>query len=370
MTGERYPSTQGHLGQNELATLLIVVISSRVFLGLPHLMSIIGGNAAWLTLTIAFLTALGVYFLLDLLLERFPGRDLIDIARQTTGFFHYAISLILILFFLAVTALVTRIFAEIFVVGILPRTPIGVITGCLLILLIWAAYMGLETISRLAVLYSPYLLLFMSLILLLVLPNIDSIYLFPILGRGLGRTILPAMAKSSVFADIVLLAIYAPSLRERDRRRKLGIKVLAGSYLVMLAVTLIFGLVFPYPASAKLLLPVFQLARLISLAEFFQRTEAIFIFIWFFVAVISLATAFYTISYLLCRTFRLTTHRPLLFPLAVLVFALSLLPRSFAAAIQLDSDLLRYYGWIPGFATPLLILLLALLRGKKGVEGG
>ena len=147
-----FPATQGHLGHYETSVMLIIVMASRIFLGLPRLMAIIGGTASWLVITIAAAGGLLGYLVIDALLARFPGLDLIQIARRLIGGFAPLLGLVFFLFFLAVTALVTRQFAETFVVGILPRTPIGVIGGLLLVLLVFASYLGLETISRLAIL--------------------------------------------------------------------------------------------------------------------------------------------------------------------------------------------------------------------------
>ncbi|MCL6615264.1 MAG: spore germination protein, partial [Firmicutes bacterium] len=225
---------------------------------------------------------------------------------------------------------------------------------------------GLETISRLAILYAPYLLLFLAVIFFIVLPNANPLYLTPIFGYGLGRIVPQGLLRSSIFAEIVLLGFFAPALREEKHRRGVGLWALVASYLLFLASSLVFTAVFDLPGAAEAFFPVYQLARLISLAEFFQRAEAIFIFLWFFSAVIELATIFYTAVYVLCRTFYLPSHRPLLFPLAVIVYSGSLIPDSFADAFRMDSDWLRVYGWIPAFLLPALLLCLAILRGKRG----
>lgn len=368
MSGFSFPETQGRIGQYEITVLLVITISARVFLGLPRIMAETGGTAAWLVVTIAFLPALLGFLVLNHLLNRFPERDLIGIARETLGAFAPAVGLLLFAFYQAETALVTREFAETFIVGILPRTPIGVITGLLLVLLVFASYMGLETISRLAFLYAPYLVMFLALIFLFAAPSADLRNLTPFLGLGVPRMILPALAKSAIYTDIILLGLFARALRARNKHRAVGLRALIASYILFLISTLITTAVFDYPATAKVLFPIYQLARLISPAEFFQRTEAVFIFLWFFAAVISLSFYFYTMSFVLCRTFSLRTHRPLLFPLAVVTFALSLLPDSFAAAVRIGAGFLRYYGWIPAFLLPGTLLAVAVVRGKKGGE--
>ncbi|NLG85386.1 MAG: GerAB/ArcD/ProY family transporter [Firmicutes bacterium] len=334
MTG--YPQTQGKLGHRETAIMLAITISARLFLWLPNLLAAIGGPAGWLVLTVAFGGAMLGYFFLDRVLARFPGQDLIDIGREVLGGFHVLFGLAFFLFFSAILSTTARQFAETFVVGILPRTPIGVVYGLLLILLVFAAYMGLETISRLAMLYAPYLLLFLTVIFLLVLPNANPLYLTPLWGFGLRRIILGGLPRSSIFAEIVLLGFFVPALREERHRRGIGFWALGVSYLLFLVSTLIFTAVFDLPGAAESFFPVYQLARLISLAEFFQRAEAVFIFLWFFTAVIESAVLFYAAVYVRCRTFSLPSHRPLLFPLAVIIYSVGFIPDSFAQALRFD----------------------------------
>ena len=363
-----FPATQGRLGHYEAVAMLTIMMTSRIFLGLPRLMAIIGGTASWLVVTLAAMGALLGYLVLDALLARFPGLDLIQISRRLIGWLTPLFGLLFFLFFLAVTALVTRQFAETFVVGILPRTPIGVIGGLLLVLLVLASYLGLETISRLAILYAPYLLLFLLLVYALVLPNASLLNLAPVWGKGLPKIILPSLGKSSVYADLVLLGFFAPSLREPSRRRAVGLSALGATFLIFILTAVVFTLVFDYPGTTQVYFPLFQLARLVSIGEFFQRVEAVFIFLWFFAAVIAMSAAFYACAYIFCRVFSLTTHRPLLFPLAVLVYSLSLLPDSFAEAARLDGDVLRMYGWLPAFLLPAFLFGVAIIRRRKGTE--
>ncbi|MGE5528273.1 MAG: GerAB/ArcD/ProY family transporter [Patescibacteria group bacterium] len=364
---DAFPATIGKLGHRELLALLVAAIDARVFLGLPRVMAKIGGTAGWLAVTFAFLAAMAGYLILEALLGRFPGRDLITITREVAGGIPAGIlGAFFFLFFLATASLVARQFAETFVIGILPRTPIGVITGLLMALLVLAGYYGLEAISRLAMLIGPYILLVLLVIFVAVMPNANPLFLAPIAGNGFGGILLPSFAKSAVFAEIVLLGLYAPALREPDKRRQVGILALTAAYLIMLANIATFTLIFDYPGLTRILFPIYQLTRLVSFMEFFQRVEAVFVFLWFFTAAIAISAVFFGAAYIFARLFRLRSHRPLLFPLAVLAFTASLMPASFAEAVRLDVDVMRLYGSIPVFGLPGLVLLLALLRGKKG----
>ncbi|MGE5550745.1 MAG: GerAB/ArcD/ProY family transporter [Bacteroidota bacterium] len=360
------PTTVGRLGHRETTLLLAVTISARIFLGFPREMARIGGTASWLVVTFAFLVTLVAFILMDTLLARFPGEDLIGIAQKVAGPFSFLTGFIFFASYLAITAIVMRLFAETFVIGVLPRTPIGVLTGLLLALLILANYFGIETISRMAMLFTPYILLFVLLVFLLTIPSMRIPNLMPLWGTGFAKIAWKSWAKSLIFAEITLLGFIAPLLREESRRRKIGLSALLVSFLIMVTTVIVFTLVFDYPGTKHLIFPIYHLARQISIAEFFQRVEAIFVFLWFFTATIGLAAVFHGATYTFARTFSLPTHRPLLFPLGVLAYGLSLLPASFAEATRLDLEVLRVYALLPLYLLPPLLLALALLRRQKG----
>jgi len=359
-------SLTGRLGHRETALLLIVVLDARIFLGLPRAMAEIGGTASWLVVSVACAVALLAYLLLDALLARFPGDDLIAIAQHVAGPLTMPIGLTFFAFFLAITANIIRLFAETFVIGILPHTPIGTIAGFLLVLLVLAGYFGLEAITRLAMLYAPYIFFFLLLIFVSVAPNANPLNLTPIWGSGLTAIVRDSLPRSSIFAELVLMGFLAPMLREQSRRRWVGLMALIASYLVMVLNAVVYTMVFDYPGTARLVFPIYQLTRLIALMEFFQRVEAVFVFLWFFTAAIALSALFYAVAYTFTRTFALSTHRPILFPMAVIVYAISLLPGSFAQVARFDADFIRVYGWMPAFLLPAILLGLAILRGKKG----
>ena len=79
---------------------------------------------------------------------------------------------------------------------------------------------------------------------------------------------------------------------------------------------------------------------------------------------VKVCALFYGASVSLARGFKLPVYRPLLFPLAVLVYGLNFLIPSFAAVAFLDATILRDYGW--AFALPTLVWLLVKLRSKGG----
>ena len=115
--------------------------------------------------------------------------------------------------------------------------------------------------------------------------------------------------------------------------------------------------------------PLYFLARLVYLGRFLQRTEALIVMFWILAALIRLSALMSATAISLAGALRLPDYRPLLFPLATILSALSLLPKDYVAVLRLDREWMRPLGFAV-LAVPLLLWLLAVVRGKAAAPSG
>lgn len=360
---------EGHLGRREAISLITLVILTSVFLSLPQRLVRDGYNASWMVVLLAgILSLVGLWFILALT-RRFPGLTIVEAGTEAAGPVLGTIAALgYFLFFMASLVLFLRQFTETIITALLPQTPISVITVAFLIVITYACYIGLEAISRTAGLFIFFILGSLLLIIFLLLPTLDAPYsLFPLWGSGIDKIARSGAAKTSLFGDILLIGLIAPMIRNREVRR-IGYTSLVLAAAMMVFIQLYYLLVFPVPVAAKLTFPLYTGARLVFIGRFFQRVDALFVFVWILSGLIKMSASLYAASVILARTYRLPAYRPLLFPLGILSFAFSLAIPSFPDAVTIDSAVLRSYGWIPTFLVPALIYLTAVLRHKGGVR--
>jgi spore germination protein KB len=122
--------------------------------------------------------------------------------------------------------------------------------------------------------------------------------------------------------------------------------------------------IFGVAVGREKVLPFFELTRLIYLNRFLQRVETVFIVLWVIFGMAAIAIDLYITIYLLTRLFHLSSMRPLILPLAVVVSQLSMMPPDSATTIELyvKADALIS---TPGlFAIPVILLLATLIKGK------
>jgi spore germination protein KB len=351
------------LGHRETLTLLIMVISGKIFLSLPRNLIFLGDSAGWLIILLSGLMSVGLFHLIYALIRKYPEDNLFQIARRLTGnYLGTGLGLLVFGFFLIDAALLIRQFAESFILAILPRTPISVIMIIFLILLMYAALLGIETLSRVSWFFGPYLLLALIIVFFCALPN-DPQELLPLLGPGPLPLCKQGLLHISNYAEIILLLIWAPLIRQKEKIYKIGLWGLVISIVIFTGITANIIMTFNYVSAANLAFPVFQLTRLISLGEFIQRTEAVFVFLWFFTAGIQMSGLFYGTVVSFSETFRIREYRPLIFPLAVLVFAISMLPRSMTETNYFVDN--PYYSLVT-FGIPALLWLLSIIKPQRG----
>lgn len=354
-----------HIGSREVLTLLITLLAGKVFLSFPRDMTQVTSSAAWITILFSGLFSLGGFCIIYWLLQRFPSDNIFGIARKITGnLVGTVLGIMVFCYFLIITSLLIRQFAESFILAILPRTPISVLTFFFVLLLMYGTMMGISAISRVAWFMGPYLLLGVVAIFI-SMANAHLENLAPVLGKGLGSIFQNALIYVSSFSEILVIAVIAPLLRRKNDLFRLGSWSISIATLILTGITMLAIATFNYNAASHLIFPVFQLTRLISLGSFIQRVEALFVFLWFFTAGIQVSALFYSTVISFSETFRIKNYRPLVFPLATLVFILSLIPQSMPEAVNLDNFTLGRFYSVVWIGVPLLLLTLALLFKKK-----
>lgn len=364
----------GHIGWREATALLITFTAIKVLLAFPRMMAKLGLAAGWMIPVIAMALGLLGFGLIAALMKRFPGKSIVEVSELVAGkFFGTIISMCFFGFFFYLTVVVLRQFAETVIVTSLPRTPISVVTAIFLMAVVYAAYLGIETISRGNWLLFPFMLVGFVTILAGVLPYFELDYFFPVLGTGATSVLKAGILKSSLFGEVLILAVIYPAIRNREKFNHIGIMSITVSGVAMtLAVVVLIGVFSPIGARDGAAFPLFQLARLIFFGRFVQRIEALFIFVWIFAGLIEISLSLYASAVILARILKLPVFRPLIFPLALLAYCLSFVPPDYVTATKMETDVLRNYGWSITFVLPGLLLLLARLRGmgEDGQQNG
>ncbi|HEX3030778.1 MAG TPA: endospore germination permease [Bacillota bacterium] len=358
---------EGKFGVQEAVCLTTIAISTKIFFTSPGFLTRYVGNAGWYMTLISNMTAIAVFALICLLLKRFPGKSITEIFDLAMGrVLGFIFSLILTLAFVYSAGVIVREFADVSKTFTLPASPISMIIGGLVLVVLVAAFLGLETIARAAKLFG-YVLLFMYIsVLVLAAQHYEPGNLFPILGFGLDQTVIHGLKRSAAYEEVVILAVFAGSLQGVNHIRRAGFISLILSGLIISGGLLCFSLAFPVFTNQEVTSPMYILTRIIRYGTFFQRLDPIFLLLWTSATFITVSALFYASVSTYCKTFRLQDPRPVVIPMLVILFGFAIMPRDFATVVEGAVEGAREYGWVVFYGLHLFTLLVAVIRKKRG----
>lgn len=357
---------EGHLGLKEGVVLVFTVLTAMLFLQLPQYVVEVGGPAGWQVMIISTITGLLLLLPIGALAQRFHGRGLAEISVESAGpFFGPVITLLVSLWMMVSTALTLRNFTETFIMSILPDTPPSVLILVAAGVALFASYKGLEAIGRATQILLPLIVGGILFLLVLSLPRIDSSMLFPIWGYGPENILIGGIYYGSMAAEAVFLIATGYAFRDGKTLRSAGLwGILLFGLTATLAIAALVG-TFGAPTASQNPFPLYNLARLVYLGRFLQRTESLIIMFWFFAAAVRISVLLHATVVSLGGALRLPAYRPILFPVVTITIALAILPEDFIDVLRLDRDWLRPLGFAV-LAVPVLLWLLAAIRKKGG----
>lgn len=360
--------TEHNLGLRETVSLVVMMTCAKVFLGLPRVLVELGGSAAWLIVLISMIHGPLMWLGVRGVLRLHPGRSLVTATEAILGpVLGTAVNLAYFGQFFALEAVVLREFSEGMVMVFLPTTPLPVVMLALLATVVYMTYLGMEALTRTAWLGGPFMLIgYVAMLAGAIWTHAEPNALAPYLGKGLDQVLLWGVTQN-LLGDLLIFGLVAPSFRAFKQWDRAVWWTILFCTVLLVATEIVYLYVFPYPAGERIVLPLMQATRTISLGPALQRVESVFFVIWLVGSIFKLCGFLYVSASALAQTLRLPVYRHLLTPFAVLVFSLGLVPESVAETVRLDF-VLRQFGGIVTVLLPLITWGIGLLFRRDGKQ--
>lgn len=349
------------LRKKEITSLIINAIFVKMLLSFPRNIVANSGNSAWIQVLFNALIAAIIFFIIAKVYNE--KKSVIEIAGERGGKWLKIPVGIIVFFVLMINFLsIIRIFPETVKIVLLNETDINVIILLFAGAAAFGAYMGIESISHIHYMFLPIASAIFIAFLLMLIPYYDIDNIMPIFGNGAKKTFLNGFSSISLFSDIILLSLLMPHAKSANDIKSGGIKAVIISGAVSVTVMLAYCLVYPYPVSEDFVFPLYQLARIVHLSSFFSRLEAIFQFMWSILVLLYASLYIYMICLVLQQTFALEYYKPLIFPVVVISYSLSLLPNSIVDTIGIEKTI-NNFTFPLAFIVPLIFGLATRRKG-------
>jgi len=354
-------------GRQAIALMLSVVLPTAILI-VPAITVKNARQDAWLAVLAATVMALVIVRLVVSLSLRFPGKTLCEYAEDILGKVLGKIVCLLYiwLFFLYAGSGVVREFGFFLVTVLMPDTPKLVFAITVVAVAAYAVRNGLEVLCRFNWLFIPVTGL-LAIIFLLAAPEMQVARLLPVLDTGL----LPIM-KSSVtptmwLGEIVLLAMLIPYLNKpQEAHRVAMLSVLFSGFLLTVS-TLEALLVFGPDLTVSWVYPIYNVIRIISIANFLERLESILVVFWVLGGIVKIGVFYYVAVLGSAQCFGLRDYRPLVLPVGLILVGMA---NFMHGENQVDITYYITNAEVPFMllvfevGLPLLLLTVALARGK------
>ncbi|HJV44719.1 MAG TPA: endospore germination permease [Bacillota bacterium] len=312
------------ISSRQLGLILISIRVAVMTVFLPTAWSTPDPKNAWLSAILSGIGGMIITYLFVVLSRKYPDQTLIQIFETIFGKWLGALfSIIYLYFFLNIASVIVREFAEVLNTALMPETPVSIFIVYVMVAVIFAVFRGLEAIIRTNAITLPISLISLVVILCLLVKTYHPELILPILEDGIKPVVRGSLVPLSLFGEVILLPMLYPYVQDKENVLRYSMLAQIISIFILLGLILAIISTFGAEEAKNLTLPVFSLVRMISIANFFERVEAIMVAIWISLLYTKMCIYLYVTVIGTAQLFRLKNVKCLIFPLGITVLILA-----------------------------------------------
>lgn len=361
-----YMESKQKIGKIEAICLIVMVTVNEIIFNIPNFVIINSGSSAWLTMLMhfAFIIVWGLF--ISKFFKELGSKDLVDVSEYLGGkILKWIIGILYVFLIIAVCSYILRYFSNVLELVYFDSTPTSFLLLLFLVGATFGAKHGIKTISFVNLLIFPILLLAILVILASTLKDIVPQRIFPILGFGTYKTFVSGFSTIFTFGEIAYLYFLMPVLKNPKDYKKmaLGSIIISGIYMFFSILCLI--MVFPYAAFTDETLSIYLLTRRISLGNFFQRIDAMFILFWILSVLVFLSMNLYFANNTIRKLINTKHSKQFSYSLSFIIFSIALSFESIAYMKHILNGYIKYAFIALCLVLSFTIMFLAYLKHKK-----
>ncbi len=343
--------------------LVLTVLLSHIFLGIPNALLNSTGSSSLLNIIYVGIITLVFFYIIYKLFSLFPGDNIIDICEFLGGkILKFIYCVFFISYILLLSALMIKLFSEGISLIYFSHLNINIIIFAIIVFMGILNFFGFKAISRLNIVLVPIMILSIIFLYFALLGDFTFQRIFPIWGYGIKETFIDGLSNIFSFGGIYILFFILPFLTKVSDFKKIGL-----SSIIFYCIFLLFSvsaLLFSIPqiSDATTSLSLYYLARQISLGDYLQSIDALFLLIWipFFLSYLSINMHF-TLS-----TFKKLTNikhsSGMIYSFCAILFVITIIMSNVVELRALSNSIYKYIsiGFVFGFN--FIILILACIK--------
>ena len=313
---------KGRISSFQLSVLIIGFVFGSSVIITP------GGSAgydAWIAVSIGLVEGLLIAWIFTALAKQFKDKTIIEISFLVYGkFLGKCISLLFIWYLFHLGAMVLNNYIRFFNLEIYPNTPKTV--GLLLLILVCASTVGrgIEVLARCSFILVAIFILVASADTFLLIPHTDLNNLMPVLDVSTGKLLWAAHGAASFpFAETVAFLMVLAFVDKSGKGPSAVTRglLIAGFTLIIVAArnAAVLG-----QMASTYNYPTYLAAQLIDVGDVLTRLEVLVAINLITMGFIKISVLFYGTVLGLAQVFNLSSYRPIILPVGILMVILAL----------------------------------------------
>lgn len=346
----------------QLFTLLLAFLFGSSLVFNP---AISAKSDAWLAFIIGLSDGIILIMIYLYIYKLNPSMTLVAILKKVFGrvvgtFF----SIIYILYFIHLAAMVLRTFGEYSLTVTYPETPILFVICCLSLSLSLAVRSGIEILGRISEVFAVIAVIVIIYVSVLIITSFEVDNLKPFLSKGLMPVLVSSFGVTTLpFGESITFLMFLPNLNKQ--------KKVFSSYMLstlffgvfMLIVTLRNIMVLGGDFATSEIFSSVRILKMLPGVEFVPLLDLNYIL----VGIIKVGILLYAAATGITEVLNLNDYKPFVFPLTIVIVSLSIwVYNNFLEDIQWAIKIYPIYSSLFQIILPVFILIFSLIiRYKK-----
>lgn len=345
-----------------MMALFIIGTSSLKVMGLEAKTDI------WISILVAIVASALIMFIYIKLLTALPDKDFFETIGHYFGKIGSKIILVLLIWFcFDLCAIVLRNYGEFVVTVGLPETPLTPAMFVVMAVAVFSVRSGIEAVGRWSSTFIFFVVGFMIISTLLVIPRMDINNLLPIYEGGA----LP-IAKGALgvvafpLAETVVFLLVFPALKKGVSIKKIYLIALLIGGITILISSVTDILVIGSTMAENTYYPTYATMATVHFGEFLQRFEIIAAIIFIIAVFLKLTIALFAATNGVARLFGFKDSRFIVLPMALLILVYVMI--SFDSMIYFHDwgvKVWPYYAPVFEIVIPLIMLIIIKIRQAR-----
>ncbi|WP_444659441.1 GerAB/ArcD/ProY family transporter [Caproiciproducens sp. R2] len=348
-------------------------IQATIFMFWMGSMVVVGINPqakqdSWIAGLFAGIMMLPLLFLYIRLTSLYPGKNLFEILTQIFGkVFGRILILIYVVFSIQLGGITLKIFSTFVHILNMPETPEPAILFFIILLSVWAVKSGPENIGRMSKYTFPILLISVAATFIIGARDMDTSNLKPIMNTDL-KTLLGSAFSLCILplGEVFLCLSFFSALEPQAKPSRFFFKALIMTLAILITVNLRNILILGFPSASMFYFPSYETVSIISIGDFFSRTEVLIGINLMLAGFIKVAVCLYSSSLGLAKLLNAADQKLYVVPCALLMVTL---------AGMLYENTVEWKDWAPMYEIyaipfqimfPILILIGAEIKARAG----